>query len=137
MIYTAGPWKDREDVKIIAEKLINAGYAVNARWLFAEETPPEGKTQEEHYRDQALDDMMDCIAADVLVYCNTGTLSEGKATELGMSLALLKPIVVVGEGRRANNIFLHLNLPFFVTVEEAIEWMKSEQTKAELAHGAR
>lgn len=134
-IYTAGPWADRPQVREVASKLRDAGYIVNSRWLEVPEEAPEGMTYEEYLHMQALNDLEDCISADLLVYVNTGTKSEGKATELGVSLAMLKPILIVGPGGRTNNIFLNLNIPHFPTVEEAIEWMGVEERKANLAAG--
>jgi hypothetical protein len=137
IIYTAGPFKDREYVKEVAEKLRDNYYDVNSRWLDVSPDTPEGMTKEEYYRQQALNDLEDCIKANLLVYVNTGTMSEGKATELGVALAMLKPIIIVGPGGRSNNIFLHLNIPHYETVEQAVEWMKSEEMKAKLAKGVR
>lgn len=136
-IYTAGPWKDREYVREVAEKFRAAGYTVNSRWLEVSPDTPEGLTREEYYRAQALNDLEDCLKADLLIFCNTGTMSEGKAVELGVSIATLKPIIIVGPGGRQNNIFLHLNIPHYETAEAAIEWMKSEEMKAELARGVK
>lgn len=136
-IYTAGPWKDRETVREVAGKLREAGYEVNSRWLEVSEETPEGMTQEQYYRQQALHDLQDCIESDLLVYVNTGYKSEGKATELGVALATLKPIIIVGEGGRKNNIFLNLNIPQYNTVEEAIEWMKSEEMRAKIMAGIK
>lgn len=131
-VYTAGPWADREFVKGVAAQLRIAGYKVNSRWLDVDPNPPDGVEQEDYYRMQALNDLQDVLEADVLFYINTGTLSEGKATELGVSLATLKPIIIVGPGGRKNNIFLRLNIPHYETAEEAIEWMRGEERAHEV-----
>lgn len=132
--YTAGPWKDREFVKGVAQKLRDNGYEVNSRWLEVPETPPEGLTMDDYLKQQALDDMQDVISADCLIYINTGTLSEGKATELGVSIAMLKPIIAIGG--RSGNIFLNLNIPNYPTIEEAIDFMKEAEYAEMLArHG--
>lgn len=129
--YTAGPWKDREAVREVAQKLRDNGYEVNSRWLEVPEETPDGMTRDEYMKQQALNDMEDVIKADALIYVNTGTLSEGKATELGVSIAMLKPIIAIGG--RGGNIFLHLNIPNFPTIDEAIDWMKEEEYKEMLA----
>jgi len=132
-LYTAGPWADREIVKEIANKFRDAGYHVNSRWLDVSTETPDGMTSADYYRMQAHNDLEDVLRADVLIYCNTGTLSEGKATELGVAMGTMKPIVVIGN--RERNIFLNFDFPFFDTAELAIEWMRSEEMKATLAAG--
>jgi hypothetical protein len=118
--YTAGPMKDQQAVREVAEKLRAAGYTVNSRWLDIE----DGTNKDEEYlQKMAVIDLEDVLKADALIYVNTGTKSEGKATELGVAIGTMKPIIVIGG--KANNIFLNLpGLPFFDTVEEAIEKFK-------------
>jgi nucleoside 2-deoxyribosyltransferase len=117
--YTAGPWADRAQVKEVANSLRNAGYTVNSRWLDVPEVAPDGMTHEEYQIQQAINDLSDVLAADALIYVNTGTKSEGKATELGVAIGTMKPIIVIGG--KANNIFLHLpGMPFFDSIEAAI-----------------
>lgn len=119
--YTAGPWVDREFVKTVRDKLENAGIEVDSKWL--DVVVPEGADELEAYKmEQALVDLKGVVSADVLFYVNTGTLSEGKATELGIAMAMLKPIVIIGD--RSNNIFLSLNIPCYATVEEFLEYAK-------------
>ena len=93
--YTAGPWAERDKVKMVAERLRDEGYKVNSRWLDVPEEAPEGMTDEEYQIQQANHDLKDVVAADALMYVNTGYKSEGKATELGIAIAMLKPIIVV------------------------------------------
>jgi nucleoside 2-deoxyribosyltransferase len=123
--YTAGPWKDRDKVRVVAEKLRDEGYRVNSRWLDVPEEAPEGMTYEEYQVQQANHDLHDVVAADALIYVNTGYKSEGKATELGIAIAMLKPIIAIGG--KANNIFLNLNIPNFPTIEEAITFLKEQE----------
>jgi hypothetical protein len=122
--YTAGPWKDREQVREIAEKLRAAGYTVNSRWLEVEDVADDDPKREQYLREQAINDLEDVFKADALLYVNSRK-SEGKATELGVAIASLKPIVIVGG--RENNVFLNLNIPAFPTIDEAITWMKAEE----------
>lgn len=121
-IYTAGPFKDREYVRGVRAKLQAAGFTVKADWLDIEATSDEAVT-EEYLQKMARLDYQQCEDADVLVYCNTGTLSEGKATELGIALARSKPIIILGYGGRKNNVFLNLGQPHFYTVEEVIAYL--------------
>ena len=127
--YCAGPWKEQEFVKGVAGKLREAGYIVNSRWLETSSEPPEGVTMADYLHEQAVRDLEDVFAADALIYVNPGTLSEGKATELGIAIATLKPIIIVGENGRKGNVFLNLNIPAYPTIEEAIAWLKAEDDR--------
>lgn len=123
IFYTAGPWADREVVKGIRDKMEAAGLTVKAKWLDVVPPPADTEGYQAYMKEQAMVDLKGVIAADVLIYVNTGTLSEGKATELGVAMAMLKPIIIIGD--RSNNIFLHLNIPCYATIEEAIDFMQS------------
>ena len=127
--YVAGPWADRPFVREVIQKLNDAGWKTCSRWA-AEDNPdidPTDPEREAKLRFQAVRDVEDVVKADGLIYVNTGHKSEGKATELGISIAMLKPIVIVGG--RENNIFLNLRIPAHPTVEETIEWLKGEGLK--------
>jgi len=130
--YTAGPWHDRAIVKGVRDKLVEADYKVNSRWLDIPENPPEGMSYEEYQQMQARNDLADVVSADVLMYVNTGYKSEGKATELGVAIAMLKPIIIIGD--RSNNIFLNLGMPCFADIDAAIDFLKEEEYKEMLAN---
>lgn len=119
IIYTAGPFADREYVKDVRDALQAAGFKVKADWLDID-APSDREVSEAYLQEMAGIDYGQCSAADILVYCNTGYKSEGKATELGIALALGKPIYVVGPGGRSNNIFLNLGQPVFEDVDALI-----------------
>src|SRR3990167_6724603 len=121
LMYVAGPFKDREFVKGIATKLRENNHRVSSSWLEVKEVPPDGTALEEYLREQGLKDLQELIESDMLIYVNTGTVSEGKATELGVAIATLKPTIIIGD--RSNNIFLHLfdDTCIFGSVEAAIE----------------
>lgn len=124
-IYVAGPWQDREDVvKPIAAKLVGAGYEVTSRWLEVPDVADDDPHRLEYLKEQAQHDLEDVVKADALVYVNSRK-SEGKATELGVAIARLMPIVVIGG--LENNVFLHLGLANFPTIDEALLWMKNNE----------
>jgi hypothetical protein len=133
VFYVAGPKKDQEFVKGVAETLRREGYGVNSRWLEIDKKDDE--VDQDYLEKMALWDFEDVLKSDVLCYVNTGTKSEGKATELGIALGMMKPIIVIGG--KANNIFLNLPLQNFPTIEEAIEWMKSMEYRFMLSEGIR
>jgi nucleoside 2-deoxyribosyltransferase len=122
-IYTAGPWADREMMREVAAKLQQAGYVVECRWLTHEEYPLDHPNRQQYLKEQALNDIEDLLDSDMLVYVKS-RMSEGKATELGIAIATLKPIILIGE--RVNNVFLNLEIPAFDTIEAAIEWMSGD-----------
>ena len=132
-IYVAGPFADRPNVREQAEKLRAAGYNVVARWLTldVEEGPNsagslEALNMEEHQeflREQAMNDIEDLLNADLMFIVNSRK-SEGKAVELGVAIATLKPVIMVGQ---RTNVFQTLNIPRFDTTEGAIEWMKEQE----------
>lgn len=127
-LYVAGPWADRPYVNEQAQKLRDAGYTVDARWLtiHAEgdgDLNNEDPANQEFYREQALNDIEDLLQADALFLVNTQK-SEGKAVETGIAIATLKPTVMVG---KRTNVFHTLNIPRFDTTEDAIVWMKAQE----------
>ena len=129
IFYVAGPWQDRPLVREVIQKLNDAGWKTNSRWA-AEDNPDVAADDPERdakLRFQAVRDVEDVIRADGLIYVNTGHKSEGKATELGICIATLKPIVIVGG--RENNIFLNLRIPAYPSIEDVIEWLKGEGLK--------
>ena len=123
--YVAGPWAHKAAVYETIQKVRAAGWQTNSRWAEPDnpDIDPADPRYEELRFEQAAKDMQDCIQADGLIYINS-KLSEGKATELGMCLAMLKPIVIIGG--RDNNIFLALNIPAFPTIEEALGWLDGD-----------
>lgn len=124
--YCAGPWAERPFVRTVIQKLNDAGWSTCSRWAEPDnpDVADDDPEREEKLRIQAIRDIEDVITADGLIYVNTGHKSEGKATELGISIAMLKPIVIVGG--RENNIFLNLSIPAFPTTEEAVAWLAGD-----------
>ena len=123
--YCAGPWAHRPQVREIIAKINAAGWKTNSRWAEIDNpdidpADPERRTK---LREQAIRDVRDVFEADGLIYVNSKA-SDGKSTELGMSLATLKPVLIIGD--RKNNIFLNLEIPAFATVEELLLWLEGD-----------
>lgn len=120
--YIAAPYIHRGQVQEHIAKIHAAGWKTNSRWA-------EEDDISECLKSRAMRDVEDVISADGLIYVNSA-LSEGKATELGIAIALLKPILIVGEQlypeRPNNNIFLNLSIPAFPTIEQMLEWLVVE-----------
>lgn len=123
--YVAGPFDHRPQVREIIAKIQAAGWSTNSRWAAEdnEDIAPDDPLREDKLRFQATRDVEDVLMADGLIYVNSKK-SDGKATELGLSIATLKPIVIIGD--RENNIFLNLNIPAFPTVEEMLTWLDAD-----------
>lgn len=120
-VYLAGPWQEQAALVEMGGKLQAAGYTVTSRWLDAGDVADDDPERETLLKQQAVNDIEDLLTSDAMIYVNSAR-SEGKATELGMAIATLKPIILIGA--REHNIFLHLNMPAFPTIEEAIVWMQ-------------
>ena len=125
-IYIAGPWKDRPHVIDQAQKLREAGFTVDCRWLTANDVADDDPNRAQYLKDQAMNDIEDLIKADLLMVINTRQ-SEGKAVELGMAIAALKRIIIIGD---RTNIFNYLNIPRFDWIEEAIAFLLAEEKAA-------
>lgn len=104
-IYCAGPWANKPELKIAANVLRQQGFEVVSRWHDTTHNSNIYEAPEPVMVAEAQKDMEDIMSADTLVYMNLAK-SEGKATELGISLNRGIPIYVVGG--RQNNVFLHL-----------------------------
>lgn len=104
-IYVAGPWVNKSDLKVVADKLRQEGFEVTSRWHDTSLNSNIYEAEKHVMQDEALKDFEDINKADTLVYLNLAK-SEGKATELGIALAKGYAIYVVGG--KLNNVFLHL-----------------------------
>ena len=128
-LYVAGPWVDRDQVNVEAQKFRDAGHVVDCRWLTLHtdvgQAAGNALNQDEHQdflREQAMNDIEDLLNSDALVVINSAK-SEGMAVETGIAIAALMPIMIVG---RRTNIFHTLNMPIFATSEEAIAWIAAQ-----------
>lgn len=111
-VYIAGPWADRELVKVISQGFDDRGVEITHRWWDFEGDYSEVEKMAEYARL----DLEGVRAADVLVLINTRK-SEGKAVEQGLALAWGKPIIGVGEkGAESKNVFHHL--PAYTWVDD-------------------
>lgn len=117
-IYVAAPWVRKDDAIQAGEKLKAAGHTITSRWFTHEGDPndPTGATVElERIQHQALQDIQDVRAAEVLVVLNLQK-SEGKAVETGIAIAAQIPVISVGT---RSNIFQTLGTEV-ATLEDAI-----------------
>ena len=113
-VYIAGPWAERDAVRVFAGKVVEAGHDITEAWWYHPESTDHTELVRQGFRD------WDAVQeADAMIVINSKK-SEGKAVEMGLALAYgLAPIIVVGP---RTNIFHHLpNIFMVATGEEAIE----------------
>lgn len=100
LIYVAAPWVRRADARHVTRQLQQAGHLVTSHWVHLTDEATDPDTS----RAEALKDLSDLERADALVCLNL-EVSEGKAVETGVALALGRPVYLVGA---PSNIFHHL-----------------------------
>lgn len=122
-VYLAAPWNDRAAMPERAEAFALAGFEITQRWWEKESgLSNTGYTGDPTVvMNYAVEDMQGVVNADVVVVYQTG-LSEGKAVEQGIALALGIPIVSVGVLGEVKNIF-HF-LPDYRWVSATVEAIK-------------
>lgn len=114
--YLAGPWADRAYVREVRDQLVAAGVPINARWIDSHHQD-EQEVDTTILCDEAMHDLEDVVSSPVLIVVNS-KYSEGKAVELGVALALMKDIILIGT---PSNVFHHLPICKVDNVEQAIE----------------
>jgi nucleoside 2-deoxyribosyltransferase len=122
-VYLAGPWANRDSVRIARERFRSVGIQVNSQWLdvpIIEGAGNDAASQASagyNMADEAHRDLDDIDHSDLMVVMNLSK-SEGKAVETGIALAKEMQVIVVGE---RSNVFHYLPQVIVVeTVEEAI-----------------
>ncbi|MBI4029150.1 MAG: nucleoside 2-deoxyribosyltransferase [Candidatus Blackburnbacteria bacterium] len=104
-VYLSSRYKDYRYLQKIREVLNKEGIDVTSQWIYGgqEATAKCGDQEKCRYANQ---DLTDLYAADVLVIWslpkNFGKGTGGRHVELGIALALDKPIILVG---KRENIF--------------------------------
>lgn len=110
-VYLAAPWELQHEVRALHEALVDAGIGSIARWLDA-----DSNTYTEEWALNCLEDVQRC---DVLMLWNPlgwGRIGTGgRHTEVGLALALQKPVIVLGA---RTNIFHHLPGVELVAIED-------------------
>lgn len=126
-IYIAAPWKDKEIMPAVADRVEGAGHTITHKWWEAEDTPEDDRTVE-ILRQQAIKDVTGVKTADLVLVINSAK-SEGKSLEQGVAIGDNKPIVIVGKrGEFSKNVFHYLdNYRWVETVGEALEILDTIQ----------
>lgn len=116
-VYLAGPFSCRAMMPDIAAEFEAAGFEVSERW-WMHDNIPLGEGDNPDLETQAIRDFEAVVNADALIVYNF-ELSEGKAVEMGIALAMCTPVVSVG---RRSNIFHYLaGVTRVGSTDEAIE----------------
>lgn len=114
MFYLAASYPRRAELQVYAEAINAIGHYPNCRWVFeehrvdpsnADEMAPDGKAKV-----YAVENIQDLANSHAVLFFSSserggGTIAQGRGgrhTEVGMALALCKPIYMIGE---RENIF--------------------------------
>ena len=121
LIYVAGKWEEKQQVRIVQQTLRNAGHSITHDWTvleLAHEAPAGHMSAKEIYpgkwyyleelQSQANADLDGVAEAEVFVaVCVKDYRYAGTFTEMGMALAFGIPVYIIG--KYANyNIFSYL-----------------------------
>ena len=118
-IYLAGPWSQRDTVRLLRRQFEAAGINVKSDWIDWH----GGATDDAGLRQEALHDLRQIHSADAFVVVNL-EVSEGKACEFMWAYSKHKPTISVGE---TPNIFHTLATYRVHTVQEAIVALHSHR----------
>ncbi len=93
--YVLGKFEDKERVRRVQRKLIEAGHSITHDWTL--NGPERGKTVEQKCR-ESIEDVRGVATADLVVGVFIQDLSyRGAFAELGMAIISGKPVVLIGE----------------------------------------
>jgi len=110
-IYLAAPSSQKALMPQIAAEFEAAGHTITERWwerdnFLPYDDPNYHKARNwNNLEDQAVSDYLGVVNADAVVVINS-EVSEGKATEMGIAIALFKPIILIGQ--RSRNVFHYM-----------------------------
>ena len=99
--YVAGKFEDKERVRLAQRCIEAAGHEITHDWTMASAIGG---------RAEAEDDMEGVKDADALLFVNVdpNLLYAGSLVEIGMALALDKPVYFINTEHMARNVFYHL-----------------------------
>jgi hypothetical protein len=124
IIYLAGRYSRRDQLRNVADELRRLGHVINSRWLETDwvSRPNKSSAAPPEYREKyALIDMEDVRAANCVISFTEapGDGSRGgRHVEFGLAVGLEKRLIVVGH---RENLFHHLpGVEFFTTQEELL-----------------
>ena len=108
-IYVAAKFEEAERVQRVYALLRNRGFKITHDWTTEDASLYEGEAKAAYKRQCAMNDYFGVCYADAVLVLNHGLLYGG-AAEMGMAIALHKPVFVVGSEIR-ENIFFHMGPP--------------------------
>ncbi len=126
-LYVAGPWVKKAEVAEVVEGLRANGWHVVSTWTEQDDTSDPDTLERLAYRD--FDELM---RSDALIMLYPDIRSGGgKETELGASLALDNPVVLVGN-IGANIFHRHPIVTVVPTVEAAERYLRATDVRNQL-----
>jgi|ERR1035441_6869975 nucleoside 2-deoxyribosyltransferase len=134
-VYTAAAYGRKLEIRECAKQAERCGIKVGAEWL-KESAAPDSKLAEstpEQLAIYAQQDWWDIGACDIFVFWAEDQYNQpprgGRLTELGIAMALGKPIVVIGE---PENVFFYLpgiDIEFFHTWESVLVYLTQQDER--------
>lgn len=119
-IYVASKFEEGPFVKKVMESLESAGHTITHDWTGESSAGKEGDELKQYLLKCATWDLEGVMSCDLLLLLNHPH-GKGMFTEMGIALALRKPVIIV-KPEVANNIFFHLpECRSVATVGDAIE----------------
>lgn len=109
-IYVAAKFEEAQRVQRVYETLRARGFTITHDWTTEDASLYEGEAKLAYKRQCAINDYHGVKNADAMLVLNHALLYGG-AAEMGMAIALEKPVYVVGSDIR-ENIFFHLGPPY-------------------------
>lgn len=130
-IYVAAKFEEGARVRGVYDTLREAGFSITHDWTTEDASAYTGAAKLAYKRQCGTNDYRGVVNADAVLVLNHALLYGG-AAEMGMAIALKKPVYVVGAEIR-ENIFFHLGPPHVMicaTLTEAIEHLTALKAAA-------
>ena len=106
LIYVAGPWVHRAQVKQVAQQYRDKGHTVVSRWHDDWGARSDAGITDADKREEAEKDVADVQMSQALVLLNWEGSTGGMFVEQGIAIDRHTPVIVVGGPR--SNVFHHL-----------------------------
>lgn len=108
-IYVAGPYSKKDEVRRVQDLLRAAGHQITFDWTACDDSNLTGFQRFAHRRQCAIDDgkgVYDAVA--LVVVCPHDSTAGGLDFEMGLAVAWRRILIVIGEERENETIFLSL-----------------------------
>lgn len=121
-VYIAGTTSNQEFLRVIKQRIVLLGHPVSSTWLETAYQYTDKRCTAAHMKKDAPRDLDEIRECDLFIMDRTRK-SWGKDTEMGMALALGKPVWLVGTPKYKNVFFAlaERTFPNWCSVFETLE----------------